>query len=60
VHFVGLYFVFIIENAWSKKQNKKKKICTCVICWFSLLVPHQILLTLEGVMFNHYPTGEGI
>jgi len=21
VHFVGLFFVFIIENAWSKKQK---------------------------------------
>ena len=25
MHFVGLFFVFIIENARSKKQNKKKK-----------------------------------
>jgi len=26
VHFVGLFFVFIIENARSKKQNKKVQI----------------------------------
>jgi len=25
VNFVGLYFVFIIENAWSKKKERKEK-----------------------------------
>jgi len=29
VHFVGLFFAFIIENARSKKQTNKKNALVC-------------------------------
>jgi len=32
VHFVGLFFVFIIENAGSKKQNIQTY-SLMIICW---------------------------